>query len=49
MWRRYLLTAPMHKLRLGFGFGFEEFSNIKITPRFNVAPGQGVPIVRARR
>ena len=41
---RYLLTASMRKL--GLSFGFEEFSDIRIVPRFNVAPSQRVPIVR---
>ena len=41
---RYLLTASMRKL--GHSFGFEEFSDIRIVPRFNVAPSQTVPVVR---
>ena len=41
---RYLVTASMRKL--GVSFGFDEFSEIRITPRFKVAPSQRVPIVR---
>ena len=41
---RYQLTTSMR--RLGLSFGFDEFSEIRITPRFNIAPSQRVPIVR---
>lgn len=46
---RYLLYADPAKLQAAFGFN--EFSELPrdLPPRFNVAPSQGVPLVRHRK
>jgi putative SOS response-associated peptidase YedK len=45
---RYRLKRyDFETLRLRFVPSFEEFSEIKIVPRFNIAPSQNAPIIRA--
>ena len=44
---RYTLSRAEHlaeKLREG-GYDFEEFSELRLVPRFNVAPTQRVPVI----
>lgn len=43
---RYLLKQPLKALDF-FGVPFDEFSEKAITPRFNIAPTQVIPVVSA--
>ena len=45
---RYTIRTAADRLAAAFEAGFDEFSEIKITPRFNVAPSQHVPLVAMR-
>ncbi|HEX8342100.1 MAG TPA: SOS response-associated peptidase [Tepidisphaeraceae bacterium] len=46
---RYTIRRPGLIKKLVYQSSFEEFSQIRIEPRFNIAPSQSVPVVRLNK
>jgi putative SOS response-associated peptidase YedK len=45
---RYTIRTVAARMAAAFQAGFDEFSELRIVPRFNVAPSQRVPVVHLR-